>query len=61
MKNYFLLISVFFTISLSADELSWVDTQIKAIKPLRKGLSNFQIEHTKNPFLTFKKKSKNKF
>ena len=59
MKNYFSLIIIFFIISLSADELSWVDTQIEAIKPSRKGLSNFQIEKTKNPFLIFKQTKKN--
>jgi hypothetical protein len=43
---------------LSADELSWVDEQIEAIKPPREGVSNYEISRIKSPFV-FLYKQKN--
>ncbi len=39
----------------SADELSWVDEQIKAIKPPRHGIQESVINKLKPPFIFFKK------
>jgi len=50
MEKYFLIIFTFL-ITLSANELSWVDEQIEAIKPPRKGISNYDISRVKTPFV----------
>jgi len=52
---------LFLQTTYSANELSWVDTQIDAIKPARVGIDDSQIMKTEDPFLFFKKNStKNK-
>jgi hypothetical protein len=52
---------LFLQTTYSANELSWVDTQIDAIKPARVGIDDSQIMKTEDPFLFFKKDStKNK-
>ena len=62
MKKYFLaLIALFFTISLSSNELSWVDTQVEAIKPPRKGMSNANLAYIKSPFIFLNGKSKKRY
>ncbi len=56
MKKY--LIAIFFiyiSIALCADELSWVDTQIDAIKPPRKGMSTSSLDKIGNPFIFLQK------
>ncbi len=40
---------------LSSNELEWVDIQIDAIKPPRKGMNNKSIIEIKNPFIFLKK------
>lgn len=52
MKKYFAIAFVlFFTITLSSNELSWVDTQVDAIKPPRKGMSSSHVANIKSPFI----------
>lgn len=47
----FSTIILFSILSLTANELKWVDTQIDAIKPSRTGVSKASINRTKNPFI----------
>lgn len=42
----------------NADELTWVDEKIAAIKPARVGLSDDLISHLSNPFNTQEEKDK---
>jgi ribosomal protein L20 len=51
-----LLILTFFVGFLYANELAWVDEQIKAIKPPRVGLSSKEIYSLKDPFIFLSKK-----
>ncbi|MCK9491031.1 MAG: hypothetical protein M0Q24_02990 [Sulfurimonas sp.] len=65
MKIYKIIIAslLFFQVALSANELSWVDTQVDAIKPARIGMNNSEILKIQDPFIFYKKsseKSKNK-
>ena len=56
MKKYLVIAFVlFFTITLSSNELSWVDTQVDAIKPPRKGMSNSHVTNIKSPFIFLEK------
>ena len=56
MKNYFILISLFLvTVSLSSNELSWVDEQVEAIKPARTGIDNSTISSLNDPFISAEK------
>ncbi|QFR49020.1 hypothetical protein FJR48_04485 [Sulfurimonas lithotrophica] len=57
-----IIIFIFLTSSLLAnnDDLSWVDTQIEAIKPPRDGESNINMSKIKNPFIFLKKNSSKK-
>jgi len=50
-KNILLIIFLTLTLKLAANELSWVDDQIKAIKPPRKGITKEQIALLKDPFV----------
>jgi len=50
-----LLITSLLSFSLIANELKWVDEQIQAIKPPRKGVSSAQINSIKDPFIFLKK------
>lgn len=59
MKKLIILIFVTLTLNISASELSWVNEQIEAIKPPRKGASRLDIATVKNPFI-FTKEKKNK-
>ena len=56
MKKLILLLSIFF-IFLDANELSWVDKQIAAIKPIRKGLTAAEMDTLKDPFIFLKENS----
>jgi len=38
-------------------ELSWVDTQVDAIRPARVGINNYEIMKIQDPFIFYKKKS----
>lgn len=51
MKYLLPLIFLLFTINLYSDELQWVDEQIEAIKPPRKGVSDANISALKDPFI----------
>jgi len=55
MKTSFIII-LLISLNLNANELSWVNEQIKAIKPPRHGISESRINRTKNPFIFFKTK-----
>ena len=57
MKALYIIIFLFLTLNLSSNELAWVDEQINAIKPPRKGVSNFAISRLRDPFLFLKKKT----
>jgi len=50
-----LLIYILSLSTLMADELSWVDEQVSAIKPSRHGVSNTKISKLRNPFIYLKK------
>ena len=49
--NIIILIFIFLVNSILANELKWVDEQIAAIKPPRKGISNKIINNLEDPFL----------
>jgi len=53
----FIALSLFFLYlsSINANELSWVDEQVKAIKPARSGIDNSMINEIKDPFVFLKK------
>ncbi len=56
MIKYILTASVLLsTIAFSADELAWVNTQIEAIKPPRKGMSNAEVANIQTPFIILPK------
>jgi len=48
---------LFLQTAYSANELSWVDTQIDAIKPVRVGIDDLKIIKVEDPFIFFKKGS----
>ena len=50
-----LLIYILSVSVLLADELSWVDEQVNAIKPNRNGVSNAKISKLRSPFIYLKK------
>jgi len=54
--SHTLILSILLSNVLFANELSWVDEQIQAIKPSRKGISEKEIRQLKNPFIYLKKK-----
>jgi len=59
MKNYTnVLFFLFVTISLGANELSWVDEQIEAIKTPRKGIIDKNIARLDSPFIFLNAKTK---
>jgi len=61
MKTFTLFLFLLLTSQLLANELSWVDEQVKAIKPPRKGISTKEITSLKDPFVYYNvKKQKNK-
>ena len=47
---------MFLVLNISANELNWVDEQIEAIKPPRKGVDNKTIKNLKDPFVFLKEK-----
>lgn len=61
MKKYLIIVFILlFTINLSSNELSWVDTQVDAIKPARQGMSSANLNKIHSPFIFLNKKSKKK-
>ncbi|PHS57030.1 MAG: hypothetical protein COB17_07375 [Sulfurimonas sp.] len=50
----FSILFIFISI-INSDELSWVDEQVKAIKPARPGINNSIISNIKDPFLFLEK------
>lgn len=63
MKNLILILTTLFIYSsLSSNELSWVDTQVEAIKPPRKGMQNKSLTKIYSPFIYLNgKKAKRKY
>ena len=58
MKNLLLAVALIISLSLSANELQWVDEQIQAIKPPRSGISKSKVNSIKDPFIFLKKEKK---
>ena len=55
MKKSLTLFILTFYIQLFANELSWVDDQVEAIKPPRSGASSQLLRAAENPFIFLKK------
>jgi len=55
MKSLIRLSLLFFTINSYSSDLSWVDEQVKAIKPARLGIDNSNISKVKDPFIFLEK------
>ncbi len=55
-----ILCALFVPFSLFANELTWVDEQIKAIQPARDGVSNKTVSYLEDPFIFFKKQNSKK-
>jgi len=51
MKALYIILLLVFTNQLCANELTWVDDQVAAIKPPRIGISNKNIAKLKDPFI----------
>ncbi len=51
MKTLYIILLFVFTHQLYANELTWVDEQVAAIKPPRIGISNKSIAKLKDPFI----------
>ncbi|QSZ41499.1 hypothetical protein GJV85_05055 [Sulfurimonas aquatica] len=54
MKTIFIPIFFLFSIETFANELSWVDEQVQAIKPQRSGMKRNDFSHIKDPFIFLK-------
>jgi len=62
MKLYIKIVIIsIFSICLNANELSWVDTQVNAIKPTRKGMSESEISKIKDPFVFYNKRKTKRY
>ena len=55
MKTLLITLSILFSITLFSDELSWVDDQVKAIKPARSGMSLSLLKGMHEPFIFLEK------
>jgi len=55
MKTFFIIMTILLTVSLSSDELAWVDEQVEAIKPPRTGMKSRELSIVKDPFIFLKK------
>jgi len=51
MKTFFMIMTILFTVSLSSNELSWVNEQVEAIKPPRTGMKSRELAVLKDPFI----------
>ena len=58
MKTLYIILLLLFTNQLCANELTWVDEQVAAIKPPRIGISNKSIAKLKDPFIFLIKQNK---
>lgn len=58
MKKIYILFLIIFSTQLFSNELDWVNEQIEAIKPARKGINNSNISVLKDPFVFIKEKLK---
>nr|WP_321266004.1 hypothetical protein [uncultured Sulfurimonas sp.] len=62
MKLYILIaITLMLSATINANELSWVDTQVDAIKPPRQGMSDSEIATIKDPFVFYKNRTAKKY
>lgn len=61
MKN--ILLSLFISVAAiyASDELTWVNDQVDAIKPPRKGESTYKISKIQDPFIFLKKNAEKGF
>lgn len=55
MKTLLIAIALLLTVSLSSDELAWVDEQVSAIKPPRTGMKSRELSMVRDPFIFLKK------
>jgi len=55
MKNLIISLSIVLSSTLLANELSWVNEQVEAIKPTRSGMSKKSIRIIKDPFIFLEK------
>ncbi len=55
MKILLILNATLLTVSLFANELSWVNEQVEAIKPARKGMRVDDLSRIKDPFVFLEK------
>ena len=55
MKQLIHFILLFIVSACYANELSWVNEQVKAIEPTRHGINNSTISNMKDPFIFLKK------
>ncbi len=60
MKTFIIITLLFFTNVLNADELSWVNKQIEAIKPPRSGLNHNSLSMLSDPFIFLNKNKEKK-
>ena len=58
MKTYIIIFFLLSSTILSSNELSWVNTQVEAIKPERKGMTETELNKIKDPFIFYKNRSK---
>jgi len=58
MKRLLITLTLLLGTSLFANELSWVDKQVEAIKPPRSGMKNRSLSTIKDPFIFLKKMKK---
>jgi len=58
MKKLLILTLLLVSTHLLANELAWVDEQVEAIKPPRKGIATREISKIKDPFIYLHKKAK---
>ena len=55
MKTIIITLLILLSTSLIADELSWVDEQVQAIKPSRAGMRTKDLSKLKDPFIFLRK------
>lgn len=58
MKTLLLISTLILSVSLSSNELLWVDEQVEAIKPPRKGMDIKSLNGLKDPFVFLIKEEK---
>ncbi len=56
MKKLTIILLLLLSTQLFSNELVWIDEQIEAIKPPRKGINNKKILKLKDPFIYLRKK-----